>query len=370
MAQFEQTQILQSIIFNSVDAIVLSDQEGKIIIWNDAAQKIFGFSKEEAIDNSLTIIIPERLREAHNSGIKRVVFSGETKIIGKTIEMIGLRKDGVEIPIELSLSCFKKDNRCFFTGIIRDITEKKKYKEEREKILRELIKTNNDLMQFNSIISHNLKGPVASLIGICELLKIDLSLSEKEELLSYVFKSAESINIMINDLNVILDVRLSLNEKTEKCNFGEIIENVNSILKQQIRQTGVEIITEIDSNVREINCIKSYLHSILYNLISNAIKYKSLQRTPIVKISILKNANKIIINVSDNGEGIDLDKHTNNLFGFYKRFNTSIDGKGLGLYMTKNQIETMGGTIEVTSGVGIGTSFIVSLPIRNETWKK
>jgi PAS domain S-box-containing protein len=120
----DDTQTLQAIIRSASDAIITADEHGDIITWNPAAEHIFGYSAEEAIGRPLTLIIPERFHADHLEGIARVVSTGETHIIGKKVEVAGVRRDGREIPIELALATWEADGNRFFTGIIRDISEK------------------------------------------------------------------------------------------------------------------------------------------------------------------------------------------------------------------------------------------------------
>ncbi len=122
----ESEERFRSVAQTANDAILSADQEGKIVFWNQAAEKVFGYLPEEVLGKALTLNIPERLRERHRAGMNRVLLTGESQLIGKTVEQVGLRKDGTEFPIELSLSSWKTGEGNFFTAIIRDITERKK----------------------------------------------------------------------------------------------------------------------------------------------------------------------------------------------------------------------------------------------------
>ena len=120
------------------DAIISSNSTGNIVFWNIAAQKMFGYVEEEIIGQPLTILMPERYREVHKRGMERYSSSGESKVIGKTLELFGLKKDLSEFQMELSLATWNMDQDIFYTGIIRDITERKTAEEEREKLLLDL----------------------------------------------------------------------------------------------------------------------------------------------------------------------------------------------------------------------------------------
>ncbi|MBE0448614.1 MAG: SpoIIE family protein phosphatase [Actinobacteria bacterium] len=130
----ESEERLRSVVQTATDAIVSADSHGKIIFWNRSAEVIFGYSAGEVVNKPLALIMPERFREAHQSGIDRVVSTGKSNVIGKTFEVTGLRKDGSEFPLELSLASWKTREGIFFTGIVRDITERRRTEEEREQL--------------------------------------------------------------------------------------------------------------------------------------------------------------------------------------------------------------------------------------------
>ena len=121
----DSLQTLEAIIRSAGDAIITADATGDIVTWNPTAERMFGWGEAEAVGQTLTLIIPERFHPEHDEGIDRVVATGETRIIGHTVEVAGLHKDGSEFPVELSLETWLTDVERFFTGIIRDITERK-----------------------------------------------------------------------------------------------------------------------------------------------------------------------------------------------------------------------------------------------------
>lgn len=247
---------------------------------------------------------------------------------------------------------------------ITDETERKKQEEQLKKTVKELNNRNNELMQFNYIVSHNLRSPIANLIGLSTLINTpDLKEKDKPKILDYIHQSALKMDDQIKDLNVVLSARSALNEIKERVSFPFLIESILNTLALQINESVIVIQTEIHPDAIEIFSIKSYLESILYNLISNAIKYKSSIRTPTLRIEIKKIGGAFEIKVSDNGIGIDLNLYGDYVFGLYKRFNLEIEGKGLGLHMTKNQVEALGGTITVESVLDKGTIFSITLPV-------
>ena len=246
-------------------------------------------------------------------------------------------------------------------GSVRDITAQKKSELEREQLIRELSNKYNQLMQFNYIVSHNLRAPVAHILGLGKLLHTDINATDKETTLEYIQEAALALDDLLQDLNVILSTRSMLNEKTETFLLADVVRTVCNNLQNEIKKSNAVIETNIHPQAAEIVSIKSYIQSAIFNLITNAIKYKSPERTPVIRIEATRCEGKTVITVADNGMGINLGTHGDRLFGLYNRFHPEHEGKGLGLYMTKTQMESLGGHITVESTEGVGTTFIITL---------
>ncbi len=246
-------------------------------------------------------------------------------------------------------------------GSVRDITAQKNAEMEREQLIRELSNKYNELMQFNYIVSHNLRAPVAHILGLGRLLHTNITPEDKEITLGYIQEAAKAMDDLLQDLNVILSTRSMLNEKVEPFPLADVIRIVCSNLKNEITKSQAKITFDIQPQAAEIVSIKSYIQSALFNLITNAIKYRSPDRAPAIDIKAAKSDERIVITVSDNGVGINLGTHGDRIFGLYSRFHLEHEGKGLGLYMTKTQIESLGGQITVESTEGMGTTFIITL---------
>jgi signal transduction histidine kinase len=172
-------------------------------------------------------------------------------------------------------------------------------------------------------------------------------------------ESASKLDNVIKDLNQILQVKREVSESKELVSFSETLQNIEVSISNMIKAEGVEIHADFTA-INEMNTLKSYLYSIFYNLITNSIKYRRPNVPPVIKISSHKTDAGITLVFEDNGMGIDLDKKGDQVFGLYKRFHTQmVEGKGMGLFMTKTQVETIGGKITVNSKVDVGTEFIL-----------
>jgi len=243
----------------------------------------------------------------------------------------------------------------------KDITDVKVIALEREKITRDLMQHNNDLEQFTYIVSHNLRAPVANILGLADILKEhdeDLDKDSKKEVVDRVYTSIKNIDTIIKDLNQILQARKPIDGKKEKIDFESLVIAVKTSLRNSIASENVKIICDFAA-IDSMFTTRSYLYSIFYNLASNSIKYRKTDIAPIIAITSRIIDDKIELRFKDNGKGIDLDKNAEKLFGLYKRFDTSVEGKGMGLFMVKTQVAALGGTIQIESKLGEGTEFIL-----------
>jgi len=225
----------------------------------------------------------------------------------------------------------------------------------------ELIEQNSRLEQFTFIISHNLRAPMARLVGLSSLLNLSKEEKEKTNIIDLMVRSTSELDNVIKDLSLILGIQKLSTQVYSEIQLSALVDKTVKMLEQDIQETQAEVTAEL--TVDTIYSLPQYVESILYNLISNAIKYRHPGEKPLIKVKSEIIDNRVVLRISDKGLGIDVDKHRNNLFNLYKRFHFHVEGKGLGLYLVKTQIESLGGTISVESEVGQGTTFIVSIPL-------
>ncbi|NEU07398.1 PAS domain S-box protein [Flavihumibacter sp. R14] len=252
-----------------------------------------------------------------------------------------------------------------FLGVvisIEDISRRKVDEIHREKISADLMHRNQDLEQFTYIVSHNLRAPVANILGICNILKNDnLQHDARLNFERILTVSVEQLDSVIRDLNDILQASREVTERKIFIDFEELIIGIKSSIQNLIDEHSVQIFTDF----KEINgtvSLRTYLHSIFYNLINNSIKFRKPGLTPAISISSHLNGKTVILNYKDNGIGIDLEKHGNEIFGLYNRFHSQVPGKGMGLYMVRTQVQLLGGNIRINSSPGEGTEFTIELP--------
>ncbi len=244
----------------------------------------------------------------------------------------------------------------------QQVLEKTKNLSEANK---ELVLSNNELRQFSFALSHNLKAPVASIKGLFHILDHHKIKKQNIEAFEHLKKSIYKLDEIYTDLSRIVNLRHELSNINQKTNLEEEIESIRRLLIRDIEEFGVNIIENFEKPAI-LFTNKQKIHSILFNLISNAIKYRNPNRNPEIEITWNERRNHYLLSVTDNGLGIDLNQYGAKIFQLYMRFHEHIEGKGMGLYLIKSQVESLGGHIEVESEVDKFTKFkiFIKKPIR------
>lgn len=318
--------------------------------------KIFHIDSE--LENRAKILSKEYNRSFE--GFEILTYNAK---IGKsnTLEWNYKRKDGSTFPILLSITPVKQNDRISgYLGVAVDISEQKKAEAEIQSLLDITNEQNHRLKNFTNIVSHNLRSHSFGISGMMDILQYSYPDYFQNEMMQLLFGATENLKRTIEDLTAVIKVNLA-QENYESVDIGKMVQKNIESLALQIIETKLEI----EVNLPEpflVRGIPAYLDSIVLNMITNAIKYKANDRISYLRISGLQKAKFIEIYFEDNGQGIDLRKHGDKLFGMYKTFHENKEARGVGLFISKNQIETMGGKIEVESTVGVGTKFTVFLP--------
>lgn len=353
------------------DAMISIDMNGKIIFWNNGSQKMFGYSENEVMGKDLTMLLPDRYREFHKEGIAQYLSKRDRDILEKTIEMHGLRKDGSEIPIELSLSAWKDGENRLFGSIIRDITERKHIEEihiENERLIY-AIKAKSD---FLTIMSHELRTPLNSIIGFSELLKKkkNATLTVKQE--RYVD------NVLTNGINLlsliddILDLSFieagKIKLKKETMPVQKTINEIINLVECKAGEQKVILKAEFDPELETVDADIQRFKQILHNFLSNAVKFSKKEGGKVTIIT-KKEENKALFSIVDTGIGIK-DEDMFKLFNTFSQVDSGSSrkygGTGLGLVISKHLAQLHGGEITVKSKFGEGSTFTLILPIQSK----
>jgi len=246
---------------------------------------------------------------------------------------------------------------------LRDITQKKNMILEEKRIKNELIRRINDLEQFAYIISHNLRAPVANILGLTSLITERLTADDEfYNLINSLSDASNKMDVVLNDINKILTINKDISENKELTNLSQLTESICGLLSKNAQMPRFIITTDYMA-INEIYTIRSYIHSIYLNLISNSIKYRKEHEEPVINIATKLKGNNIQIIFKDNGIGIDMERFGKKVFRLYNRFHMHVEGRGIGLYMVKSQVELLGGTIILNSAPNQGCEMIVELPI-------
>lgn len=325
---------------------------------NRAALAQYGYSKEEFLSMTPAQIRPvedhKAFLEAWSQPIESYQAFGQWRL---------LRRSGEVVVADVYRHKVAFRGHQASMHLILDITGRVRAEEDRNQLVQELTNQNLDLQQFAYITSHNLRAPIANIIGLVNLYAPDNKPGFNQQIIHNLDISARNLDTVVRDLNDLLVIRTGRNEEMQLIDLEQALVFTRQGLHAELA-TSLACISFDFSRAPQVVSVGSYLRSILYNLLSNAIKYRSPERPLQVVLRSYPMGKDICLEVQDNGLGIDLEKNRQKLFGMYQRFHKEIEGKGLGLHLVKTQVEALGGRIEVESQAGAGTIFSVYFPAR------
>jgi PAS domain S-box-containing protein len=327
---------------------------------NRAALEHYGYSREEFLTLTPADIRPVEDQEAFLRTIQQPLESyvhfGQWR---------HLKKNGELAHVEAYLHKVVFQAKKAYLALLIDITDRIRVEEERKKLIDELTRQNQDLQQFAYITSHNLRAPIANIMGLVNLYSLGNKPEINQQILANLGESARNLDAVVRDLSDLLVIRTRQKEEKQVVRFENVFGFIQQSISADIKASQARIQADF-SRAPEVVCVRSYVQSILYNLLTNAMKYRSPDRALRIDVQTYREGDFICLAVKDNGLGIDLEKNRNKLFGMYKRFHKHVDGKGLGLHLVKTQIEAVGGSIAVESEKGKGSTFKVLFPNGHE----
>jgi len=400
---------MASLFENATEGIILTNNLGVIVMVNPAAEKMFEYNKDELIGSPIEILIPDNVKPHHHQLREGFYKHPSNRSMGIGRDLNGRKKDGNNMPVEVSLSHYQREGEIFVIAFIVDITQRKKIEQsmleqkgELEKITGKMRQLNADLevkveertlilkealqrleqsqqelsealdkekqlneikSRFVSMASHEFRTPLTTVLSSASLLSKYTSDNDQEKRDKHISKIKNSVN----NLNDILEDFLSLGKLTEgrvdakvepvniKLTIEETIEEIKSLLKkdQQIKlNTNLDCVANTD---------KKLLHNILINLISNAIKFSD--EGKMITISTKNQDKEIIISVADEGIGIGAADQEHLFTSFFRAANAvNIQGTGLGLHIVKRYVDLLGGDVQLKSELNKGTIISFSIP--------
>jgi len=357
----------RGLLNSAPDAIVIVNQKGVVQFINSQAETMFGYKQKELIDEYVTKLVPRRLWDTMEYYAIEFFKSPEYKGLPADLDFFVLNKSEFQIPVQVTLSPLETTEGILVSIALRDITVQKQAAHrimETNKSLKESAKRlraqNRQLEEFNQITSHNLRSPVSNLNALLDVYKTETDSATKEMIIDKLESVTKHLTWTLDTLVESLVIKKSAQHSLEENQFDKILLRTKEMLAAEISKTEATI----DHNFSEAPTVmynQVYLESIFLNLISNSLKYKAEDRTPEIFIQSKIKEGKTQLEFRDNGLGMNLKKNGHKLFGFSKVFHRNKDAKGVGLFLTKAQVDAMGGKIWAESEEGKGTSFFINL---------
>ena len=348
--------MLNNKFFDTItDVIIVFDQDATIIDVSPSVKDIFLYSKEELINQSIDFLLPERYRKNHHEMFKSYVQNPYPRRMGTGRKLFGLDKNGDEFSIDIALSYYEQDQNNYYIAVLRDISDIIQYQNKLESINNKLLARNKELDQFAHIVSHDLKTPTKSIMGLINIIEHEY----KQELNQEVLKCLTLIKQTSARMSELIDGILSYSRadqgNTELSRFY-LMDLMEELIDSLDIPKAFKV--EIDCHNIELNTSKVQFLQVLSNLIGNAIKYHN-KKSGQVTISCKSTHDEIEITVKDDGPGIPEKYHHTifEMFGTANQGNRS-DSTGIGLAVVNKLVEQNGGSIEIDSATGKGSKFI------------
>lgn len=358
----ESNAQIETLLENAPNAVIVVDETGTIVKWNKKSESIFGWSAEEVTHQPMHhLIMPQRYMEAHQKGIHHFLDTGEGPVLNKTIEISAVRKNKEEFPIELSISAVKSKGKFLFIAFIADISQRRQAEAEIKRINQNLADSVKALESFTYSVSHDLRAPLRAISGYVTILKSQYAdaLDERaQRMMTSVISNSRKMGQLIDDLLSLSRLeRVAIQKK--HINMDELVKSVITDIHMGTSDIKTQfIIHSLPTASGDDNLIGQ----VYTNLISNAVKYSSLQEKPVVEIGAVSENKENIYYVKDNGAGFNMQFY-NKLFGVFQRLhdNNEFDGNGIGLSIVKQIIERHKGRIWASSEPGKGATFYFTL---------
>ncbi|MEZ5017409.1 MAG: PAS domain S-box protein [Flavipsychrobacter sp.] len=343
----------RTIFENVQDVFYRTDYDGLITEISPSIEKYSGMKREELIGRPVSDFY-------HNIEDREKLM--QTLIQNGKVNDFEIRLNDVEgrlIHTSVNAHALLDDNGrpIGVEGSMRDVSDRKEKEIELNKTLDIVSEQNKRLFNFAHIVTHNLRSYSGNFELLLQLLESAKDINERKELEEHLKGVASQLSETIEHLSEVVSIQTAnLKQDIKELELFKYVNKTIEILSGDINIHNVAIDIEVPKGLT-INYIEAYLESILLNFISNAIKYRSPKRDPIVSVYAKEVSGRVELTISDNGLGIDLEKYGNKLFGMYNTFHGNTDANGIGLFITKNQIEAMGGVVVVRSVVDKGTTF-------------
>ncbi len=362
----------REIIEGALDAVVQMDSHGAVISWNSHAERVFGWTASEAMGRRVSeLIIPEKLRAAHEAGLRNFHETGAGPALNQRLEMEGMRRDGRVFPIEIAITPILCGKEALFCAFVRDITDRRRAEEEMRQSKEQAEMANRTKSEFLANMSHEIRTPLNGILGFTELLIRNADGGDEAERRDYVKTIRTSGKHLLELINDILDLSKieagQLQVESTSCSPHHLIAEVISVLRARALEKGISLDYRWDSEIPESVQSDPYrLRQVLMNLVGNAVKFTENGGVNVVaRLKRSGSESLLELEVRDTGIGISKE-HLGDIFKPFVQADNSMTrkfgGTGLGLTITKNICESLGGKLSVSSELGNGSAFTATLP--------
>ena len=348
------------------DAVVIVDQDGKIVRVNGQTERMFGHGREELMGQEVEILMPERFRDSHRGQRAGFVAHPSTRPMGQASELWGLRKDGSEFPVEISLSPIPDREGILVASIVRDVTE-------RDRLRQELRDTNRHKDEFLATLAHELRNPLAPIRNGLQLMKLaGEQVAIIEQARSMMERQLTQMVRLVDDLMDVSRIsRGKLELRKERVPLAAVLNSAVETSRPLIEQMGHELSITLPKQPLMVDADMNRLAQVFLNLLNNAVKYGD--RGGHIQLNVERQGSDVVVTVKDTGIGIAADQLPH-IFEMFTQVDQSLErsqgGLGIGLTLVKRLVEMHGGSIEARSeGAGKGSEFVVRLPVVIEASK-